>query len=278
LNLGAYAESNNATVTVSASTIDNVEQLGLTGQGMAILKVSHIGSGSVEEPFALAMSHAGYEAVAGPQVNVSCAGTPEVSATMRVAVQCTARNVGALPMYGVTFRLNAPLGFTALSVPTVAQIRPNEAVNFRYDMNTPANARGAVSYNVTLEGAAFGDTFTARVPLSVNLRAPIPQDCTPVITPANNSLTLTPLAQTFTVRVQFPRYNANEPGFCTYSFSETSAWFTTSGTRSVTGNGEFVVNVSANGTNRLFNSRVGTIRFTFGTQRLDYTFQQLYNR
>jgi len=274
LDLTAYDEATNRTVATSASSVDNVEQLNLTGKGSAILKVAHAANNGVSESFALALSNGNFEEVAGPEVNVSCSAEREVTASMKAAVSCRATNTGNLPLYGATFKVSGPNGFTAAGVlAPVAKLSPNESVTWKFEMNTSSTLRGPVSYSLNFEGAAFGNTHVAKVPMTISLRTPQIQNCAPLVTPASGTVLLSYLAQSFTVKVQFPRYNPNEPGFCSYDAWETSGWFTLSGRKSGQGDGEFQVNVIQNNKNSLYTIRNHQFRLMPG---VDYYFQQYH--
>lgn len=273
LNLEAFDENLNRGVDSSTGKIDNVEQIALTGQGSAIVKVSHIASDNAAESFALAFSTAAYKEVSPGKLSVRCAAPKEVSATMKIFVQCTAQNTGDLPLYGSTIRLSAPQGFTSLAISPVAKVTAGGQISFQVDISTPSNVLGPVDYSVLIESVSFGDRSLVTIPLSINIRKPKPQDCTMVVTPASGTLVLSYLAQTFTLKIQFPRFDPNEPGFCSYDAWETGAWFSLSGRKSGQGDGEFLVIVTQSGKNSIYSTRLGTFRLNMG---VNFTFQQNY--
>ena len=273
LDLVAYEESTNRTVASSISTIDNVEQVNLTGKGSAILKVVQRTPEIAKEEFALAFSNGNFEEIAGPEVQISCTGTPEVAAGAKVTINCRATNTGRLPLTGATLKLTGPAGFSATPAANFAIFSPTDTLNWKIDMTTSPSTRGNVAYTVNFEGSAFGDIFGIKVPLTVSVRAPKPQDCTPLVTPASGTVLLSYLAQSFTVKVQFPRYDPTEPGVCSYDAWETSGWFTLTGRKSGQGEGEFQVNVIQNNKNSLQTIRDHQFRLMPG---FDYHFKQYH--
>jgi hypothetical protein len=129
---------------------------------------------------------------------------------------------------------------------------------------------------VVVEGSSLGDIYSERVPMAVNVTPIAPQDCTMVVTPPSKSLTLTYHAQSFVVKVSFPRYNPKLPGTCSYDAYETSGWFSLSGAKKGgPAGGEILVTVNQAGRNTINATRAGAFRLR---DREDYVFYQYYQK
>jgi hypothetical protein len=277
LNMAVYDADTNRGVASSTSKIDNVEKIGVSGSGMAVLKIMDLASDGAQESYALAFSTPDYQELAPGQLDIQCSGTSEVSATMKVTVNCRARNTGDLPVFAVGVSLTAPAGFIATGPSTFDRIDAGKVQDFTLLVSTPATARGANLYTVGLSGIAYGDRISAKSAMSVNVRAAKPQDCTPVINPVSGSLVLTPVAQSFVISVSFPGFDPQEPGFCNWSQFAASSWYGTLPPGSGTGDTKIVVNVLSAPIHPL-KDRSGSVRITVNSASSYYNFKQLYGK
>jgi subtilisin family serine protease len=282
LNLAAYNADTNQPVATSSSKIDNVEKLFLGGSGTALIKVTDVDTDDAQEEFALAFSSPDYKEVTAGKLNVQCTGTDEVSATMKVTVSCTMRNTGGLPVFAVTPSFSASAGFSAAGLSSFDRVDPGASKPFTFTVSTPGSARGANAYSLMMAGIAYGDQIGDKAALSVNVRAPQPQDCTPSIDPAPGTLELTGQAQSFVMSIRFPGYNPQEPGACSWSAFTAGAWYWAAPPLGGTGDGKLVVNVVASPmANVSVHERSGNVRLTIkgdgsGTMILNYALKQLY--
>lgn len=277
LNLLAYEEATNRLVDASSSKIDNVEQIALRGEGVALVKVTHLSKEEGDEPYALAFSTGQVEEVKPGRLALRCTAPGEVSATMRYPVACELVNEGDLAVFGLNFRAIGPVGFQATTVAPVERIRPGQTISFRYDMAAPLTATGPQQYSIQVSGAAYGDEYRVTAPLQTNFRVPQPQNCTPVLTPASGTLMLQPHSQAFTLKIEFPHYNPQEPGVCTWIVGDSESWVSLPRVRSGEGNGEVVVSVSQAPISRLA-TRTGDLRVTVGRTGYPWTFTQAYRK
>lgn len=279
LNLYAYDESSNRLIDSSTSRIDNVEQIAIRGEGSALIKVFHNSTDRGSEAYALAFSSGAYEEVRPGSLSLRCTAPGEVAATMKYLVDCTLSNNGTLPVFGISLKITVPNGFRTNSFSVIDRLQPGQQATFRYEVTSPITSVGQVTYAVQAAGGAFGDVHSASAPLLTNFRVPKPQNCTPSITPGTETLILQSNAQVIAMKIAFPFYDPQEPGVCSWTAVEYSAFTQFTSPRTGTGNGDLTLSVTQSNANSIYTTRTGEVRFTVnGTNRYPWTFKQYYRK
>jgi uncharacterized protein (TIGR03437 family) len=184
LDLAAFRRTDQQLLARSASTQQNVEQVGIRG-GAAdtpiVLTVAGMNDGSgVTEPFVIALSEAGFQAARGPVLNVSCSapGTFMINSVARL--NCRIGNDGDLPVFTGTARAffeGMPQG-SAVPFNTIA---PGASLTVPLDVQTPT-APGDATLIVNLSGTSFESTIPVSGSLRVNVQG------TPMGTPVINAV------------------------------------------------------------------------------------------
>lgn len=171
LDLGLYRRESGTQVSVSDTFIQNVEQVRATQAFEAVVRISSESGGNMDEPFALALSSAGFVEIKGPVLRVDCVPPSAVAPRGDFDVLCTASNSGDLPAFevkgtltGVGLRVSADFGTLA----------PHAFANRTFRVSAPAlSATYALSvqlmgsgYGVQPLSAATRTEFTVGPPLS----------------------------------------------------------------------------------------------------------------
>jgi hypothetical protein len=179
LDLYAYDGASGNMIGTSTSTIQNVEQVIAADNGTAVLAVVPVSiAGVASEPYALAVSTAGFTAKNGPALTVSCTGpSGSVIANTTFVVPCTVKNGGDLTAFAVSGTLNwqgspaGPInqfGNAGAGQQTGAQV---------WQIAAPATA-GSYTLNATVSSSSYGQTFTAASSVTVVVAADPPQTYT----------------------------------------------------------------------------------------------------
>ncbi len=172
LDFALYRQSDGSVLDESNLSGHNVEQLAgpeITVATPVVIKVSAGNSGfGVVEPFAIALSEAGFQSAAGINLSTSCVLPTSVAPSSVVSVNCTFRNTGDLPSFATSYSL----GFVGGAVPapiSLGPILPSASIVRTLNVVAPANG-GAAEILVRLTGSAYGVVANApdvRYPIQI---------------------------------------------------------------------------------------------------------------
>jgi serine protease AprX len=170
-NLGVYAYDGASGNLLGSSTAakQNVQQIVQSGVDTAVLAVSPLGfaSGVTLEPYALAVSAAGFTPRNGPALSVSCAGPAgSVAPNTMFTVLCSVTNTGDLTAFSVNGTVEwqgSPPGTSEL----LGSPGPGQQTSAQSWQIIAPGAAGLYTLEADVSSASYGQTFTGVVTLPV---------------------------------------------------------------------------------------------------------------
>jgi serine protease AprX len=160
LDLVAYLAATGAQAVASASTIDNVEQVGLAG-GDHVLKVATTGlfdAAVTTERFALATEEGFSEAV-GPAFTAVWLPLAGAGSSREVQVRVRLTNAGDLPAFGATARLSGWRVVSGANPAPLGTVQPGGSVDAVWTVKSPGGGvRGGT--RVDVESTSFGEPWS----------------------------------------------------------------------------------------------------------------------
>ncbi|MGA2186105.1 MAG: S8 family serine peptidase, partial [Bryobacteraceae bacterium] len=168
LDLYAYDGATGDAIGNSASTIQNVEQVITASVSTAVLKVAPVSiSGVSSEPYALAVSAAGFTAKNGPALMVSCTGpSGNVPANATFTVPCTVTNTGDLMAFTVSGTLNWQ-GSSGGTVNQFGNPGPGQQSGAQsWQIVAPASP-GPYTLEADVSSSSYGQPFPAKTTVAV---------------------------------------------------------------------------------------------------------------
>ena len=173
LDLYAYDGSTGNVIGSSTSTIQNVEQTISSDTGTVVLAVVPVSiEGGTAEPYALAVSAAGFVVKNGPALTVSCtgpSGSVDVNATF--TIPCTVTNNGDLTAFAVSGSLNwqgSPTG----PVNQFGDAGPGQQSSAQsWQITAPATA-GSYTLDAAATSSSYGQALRATATVTVMVGPP----------------------------------------------------------------------------------------------------------
>jgi hypothetical protein len=146
----------------------NVQQFGTSSNAEADFVIKVKGTvlnpaGPAGESFALAVSKAAFHEAAVPAASMTCLPQGTVKAGSPFTLLCTPTVSGELPMFNVSaaFDSGETIGFGTIDPETPGPIQPHTV------QMKAATSPGTATYQVTLSGDAFGESFKSKVTVEV---------------------------------------------------------------------------------------------------------------
>ncbi len=168
LNLEAYSREGSALVR-SDTNLNSVEQVRTTIRGEMLLKVkaepAFLG-GVTSEPFALAISEAGFTEIGAPVLSATCRWPASVAPGATFTLSCDVLNSGAMQASGVSGALEVPTGFPAVPPVNVETIAGGGRILATFTVRAPANP-GQFALSAAFTSNLYGETFRAAAPIAV---------------------------------------------------------------------------------------------------------------
>jgi len=170
-NLGVYAYdgASGDLLGSSTATSQNVQQIVQSSVDTAVLEVSPLGfaSGVTLEPYALAVSAAGFTPRNGPALSVSCTGPAgSVALNAMFMVPCTVTNSGDLTAFSVNGTVEWQGSSPGTSEP-LGSPAPGQQTSAQSWQITAPGAAGLYTLEADVSSASYGQTFTGVVTLPV---------------------------------------------------------------------------------------------------------------
>jgi hypothetical protein len=168
LDLYAYDGASGNEIGSSTSTIQNVEQVITTDTGTVVLAVEPVSiAGVTSEPYALAVSAAGFSAKKGPALAVSCTGpSGGVAVNATFTVPCTVTNTGDLTAFTVSGTLNWQ-GSSGGPTNQFGNAGAGQQSGAQSWQITAPSSSGEYTLEANVSSASYGQTFTAETTVAV---------------------------------------------------------------------------------------------------------------
>lgn len=161
LDLFCFRETDNALLSSSVSTIDNVEQLDVDSDATVVLKVEAAGTFDPDIPtesFALATQE-NFVAATGPFLAGSFALPPTVVPGQTFVLTFNADNDGDLAAHAVQAQLSGIAIVTGPNPAPVGAIAAGSSAVVTWTVQAPATA-GSYPLSVALSSTSYGESFT----------------------------------------------------------------------------------------------------------------------
>lgn len=162
LDLVLYNRRDNSALARSASRVNNVEVVLSTTPGDYVVKVesneAQFPGAQGDEPFALALSAAGFTEARGPAPALTCAAPAGVPAGATFTLSCTAVNNGDLDLFRLSATPVLPGGFSGAAAQTFSALAPGRSQTLSWTIRA-GNTGGDI--RVDGAGAAFDESYPA---------------------------------------------------------------------------------------------------------------------
>jgi serine protease AprX len=236
LDLGLYSAGTGALLALSASRLDNVEQVSANVPSAAVLRVEHAEAGSCRESeaFGLALSLAGYEWASGPQLQMSCNTPAQVEPGSQFQVTCTLRNTGDLPALDATGGI-ALGGAANPTVQSFGTVPPGASVSRSWSVTAPGTT-GVYDLRATADSVSFGIRYASSTAASFTA-APAATTCT--VSVSNLSLEVPAISTSVSVSV-------TATAGCNWTATSNLVWIGFQGAAQGSGNGAVILQIAAN--------------------------------
>jgi hypothetical protein len=162
LDLSAWAQSNNAVVGLSNSTIDNVEQIGVASNGDVVLKVYTTGQFDPQVPlerFALATEE-NFVQTAGPQFQITFNLAGDYAPGGQGPVTVFVKNTGDIPAHNVSVQFSWYSIIAGANPQNLGTIAPGETKSANWTIRLP-NFSAEFYMTAAVTSNSYGETFTA---------------------------------------------------------------------------------------------------------------------
>jgi serine protease AprX len=181
IGLYLYNRSTGEMLAKSERWADNVQQISATASAGVVVKVKSSPAAaawtSTSGQFGVALSEPGFTSAKGPSLRITCAPPATTSPKTSVAIKCSANNAGDLDVYSVGASFSGPASIPSLQFGTLA---PNATSSQTAALISPGSP-GTYSFQASLTGSAYGESFFASSNFNVTVSENIP--LTPVISP-----------------------------------------------------------------------------------------------
>jgi hypothetical protein len=179
LDLYMYDGAGGSMLSSSTSTVNNVEQVAATADGPTVLEVVPVAlaSGVATEPYALAVSSAGFTAKNGPSLGVSCTGpSGSVAVNTSFTVPCAVTNSGDLTAFSVqgTLSWQGSPGATPQQFGSLTSGQQSAAQSFQV---AAPSAAGAYTLQAAVSSSSYGLTFAGSTTVCVAVSMTVAQSC-----------------------------------------------------------------------------------------------------
>jgi subtilisin family serine protease len=227
IDLAVFSAANGASLGVSDTGIQNVEQVSVAPTSGAIVKVemfsSTLAGGVAAEPYAIAFSEPGTVLVSPPNLSLSCSAPTNATPGQTVTVTCNATNTGGAMAFSATAQFSLPAGFSGGGALSFGNIPAGGVSGLRSSTVTVGTA-GAYTIGVNLSSASYFEAFTATASLGLQVATP------PPVPPANDTeataTVLGPLPVTLQRDVRGATASTTDPVHsCTGSQDTATVWF-----------------------------------------------------
>ncbi len=238
LDFRAYNIASGIELATSAITTGNVEQITvpatLTDRAVAIRVTSFNGGYGFTEPFAMALSEAGFQPASGILLQSDCVAPVAVVAGAAFSLACTFRNLGDLSALTAAYETGS-LGTLTPLVVSIGSLAPGAAVTGTVPY-IASGTPGTYSNYVALAGTGYGISATA-LPVTASIQ---------VVSPTN--VTLSALtASAPAAGISGKRITVGvTPSALSWTAQSQSAWLSITAGLSGAGNGQVVYNVAPN--------------------------------
>jgi serine protease AprX len=237
LDLSLYNAVTGSLVSLSNSSLDNVEQVAASITGDVVLNVAHFPEASCRESerFGLALSHGNFRDAAGVVFDLSCNVPSQVSPGSQFSVSCSVRNTGDLPGLAV----NGQLGLSGSANPSpqaFGTILPGSSTTRTWTI-TASSIPGSYSLNFTVDSTAFGARFQRSSSFSFSVVSST--SCTVSVSPT----VLDVAAANTSVSV-----SVTAPSGCSWMATSGVSWISFLGSTQGSGSGSVSLLITANPT------------------------------
>jgi serine protease AprX len=258
LDFRAYRQTDGTVLDASTYTKQNVEQIAVGPQATStpvVIKVSAFNQGpGFTEPFAIALSAAGFQPASGMLLATNCTVPPSAAPSGQFQVSCTFRNDGDLPAFTAGFFAGFAGGAVQVSN-ALGLLGPGQSAVRTFQLAAPS-AIGSATVAVSFGGSGYGVDATAQdafYPIQISsgqgtLSLSTSTDAAPMAGSAGRTVAVTASS-----------------GF-SWSASTAANWITITGGNSGIGNGTVTYAVAPNPGS---GSRIGVINI--GAQALTVT-------
>ncbi|BBO23614.1 MAG: hypothetical protein AMXMBFR19_14470 [Chthonomonadaceae bacterium] len=161
LNLDCFRQSNNALLMQSASLIDNVEQISVSGTENVVLKTwtrGNFDSAVTSESYALATEE-NFSEAAGPAFLVQFTEEADFVPGAVVSYRVYVKNTGDVPAHNVQATLHALEIASGPQTVNLGSIPAGESALATWTVRMPRNS-GELIVTVTVNSNSYGETFT----------------------------------------------------------------------------------------------------------------------
>lgn len=229
LDLELYDGGTGALLRASASAIDNVEKTYAEHRGTIVVTVGHGGTQCRSpEKFALASSIPLEPARVG--LTAACSAPPAVAPGSRFAVNCTVRNTGDLPLFGIKGTLRWK-GSSSGANQEFGTLRPAETGSGSWQVLAP-NSAGTFTLQLDVGSSSFGAYISTTTELTVST-----QGCQYAVSPPTIDVPASGSSITLSVTTQAE---------CPWSAASNASWIMVISGGSGSGSGTVRLAVAAN--------------------------------
>ena len=227
IDLAVFSAANGASLGVSDSGIQNVEQVSVAPTSGAIVKVemfsSTLAGGVAAEPYAIAFSEPGAVLVNPPNLSLSCSAPTTATPGQTVTITCSAANTGGVAAFSASAQVALPAGFSGGSPLAFGNIPAGGVSGLRSTTVTVGTA-GAYTIGVNLSSASYYEAFVATASLGLQVATPPPAP--PVNDTEGTATVLGPLPLTLQRDVRGATASTTDPVHsCTGSQDAATVWF-----------------------------------------------------
>lgn len=227
IDLTVFSAATGASLGVSDTGIQNVEQVSVAAPAGAIVKVDMftgaLAGGVSAEPFAIAFNGPGAALVTPPDLSLSCSTPQNATPGQSIAVSCSATNSGGAAAFAASAQLSLPAGFSGGGELAFGTIGAGATAG-PLSRTLTVGADGNYTVNLNLSSTSYQEVFNATAALSVKVATPPPAP--PVNDGAGSSSALGPLPVAVQRDVRGATAEAGDPVHsCTGFKDDATIWF-----------------------------------------------------
>lgn len=177
IDLTVFSASTGASLGVSDSGVQNVEQVSAAAPAGAIVKVDMfsgaLAGGVASEPYAIAFNEPGVVLVNPPNLALSCSSPSNIAPGQTVAVNCSVTNTGGATAFGVTGQVTPPAGITGGGTLAFGDVASGGTIG-PLAATVTGGSNGVYAISIAAASSSYQEIFTAAATVPVTVATPPP--------------------------------------------------------------------------------------------------------